>query len=245
MVLWYRDGPRWTGLSIQATQTIQGAWVGSITAYHKAKCLGFQQWSKCEKRGWTGGSFQQCLLDRVLSHDTIKLYTTTISSCHEDFGDRPLVSRETESRQLWAPTSLYLWQGPGSCGLLLESFFRVPPTVPTLESIRGQSLCEIQQNGYDIVTLVRYTQVEPSTDGPCHSWAICWRARRIVVMALYMLGFPRIRVGLSWLASYAYANFIYWQMHGSDRRSAISIECSRGLWLHLQNKGYNIVIVML
>lgn len=73
-------------------QTIQAARAGSTIACYRAKWLSFQCWR--EERGVdplaspVGDtlSFLQLLVDRGLSHATIKVYAAAISSCHEGLG---------------------------------------------------------------------------------------------------------------------------------------------------------------
>ena len=84
------------GLSARVAQTIQAAKVGSTIACYEAKWLGFQ----CQCKGRRLDpltcavgevlSFLQYLVDKGLSHVTVKLYAAAVSSCHEGFGNRPV-----------------------------------------------------------------------------------------------------------------------------------------------------------
>lgn len=64
-----------------------------------SKWVGFQCW--CEERRLDPltcavrsiFSFQQCLLKKGLTHTTIKVYALAVSSCHESFGERPILSQ--------------------------------------------------------------------------------------------------------------------------------------------------------
>lgn len=99
-----RDRLRRAGLSVSVIQTVQVAKVGSTTTCYRTKLLGFQFW--CEKRGLdplscaVGSVFHllQCLLDRILSYATIKMYSAATSSCHEGFGTRPIFSHANEMK---------------------------------------------------------------------------------------------------------------------------------------------------
>lgn len=84
------------GLSAQVVQTIQAARAGSTIASYKVEWLGYQRW--CEERRLdpltcaVGEilSFLQHLVEKGLSHSTVKVYAAAVSSCHEGFGDRPV-----------------------------------------------------------------------------------------------------------------------------------------------------------
>jgi len=124
------------GLSEQVVQTIQTARAGSTIACYRAKWSGFQRW--CEERGVdpltcpVGDtlSFLQLLVDRGLSHATIKVYAAAISSCHEGLGGspvfaHPLVKRFLQGVRRQRPvtrTSVPQWELP----LVLEALTRDP-----------------------------------------------------------------------------------------------------------------------
>lgn len=124
------------GLTEQVVKTIQAARAGSTIACYRTKWLGFQHW--CEGRDAdpltcsVGDilSFLQLLVDRGLSHATVKVYAAAISSCHEGLGGgpvfaHPLVKRFLQGVRRLRPatrTSVPQWELP----LVLEALTRDP-----------------------------------------------------------------------------------------------------------------------
>lgn len=86
--------------------TVQTVRAGSTTSCYKAKWLGFQRW--CIEKEMdpitcsvgSNLSFLQGLMEKGLSHSTIKVYAAAISSCHEGFGDRPIFTHPLVKRFL-------------------------------------------------------------------------------------------------------------------------------------------------